>query len=100
MSRVADFFSRMRRPVIIGLSAGFVVAALGTGGAARQRPETVEVISKRVKLPPIFEPSKLSIPSIGLRSAPIVNVQTRADGAMDTPKTAHEVAWHELVKPG
>ena len=86
--------------MVLGLSAGFVVAAVGAGGAAREVDEQVEIVSRRVVLPPVFRPAKLSIPSIGLQSAPVIKVWTRADGSMDTPKTAEDVAWHELVKPG
>jgi LPXTG-site transpeptidase (sortase) family protein len=48
---------------------------------------------------PVFRPVRLELPTLKV-TAPIVSVGTDADGAMGTPKTAHEVAWWDGIMPG
>lgn len=101
MPRFSAFLSRLRRPLVLGASAVVTAAALGVGGAAPE-PAPVEAVPRRASPAPVpvFVPSDLSIPAIGLETAPVVPVGTEPDGAMGTPKTAVDVAWHALTKPG
>ncbi|MDO8530454.1 MAG: class F sortase [bacterium] len=45
-------------------------------------------------------PKRLTIPSISV-DAPVINVGLTAQGAVEAPKTPHEVAWYQLgPRPG
>jgi LPXTG-site transpeptidase (sortase) family protein len=70
------------------------------GGEPRAAEQAPKIAITRVVRTPEFTPSHMDIPSIGLKGAPVIPVLTRADGVMDSPKTAHEVGWYAGVKVG
>lgn len=92
---------RFRTPLLLGASAAVVAAAMAAGGSqAGVRAIATPAPTPEPAQVPVFEPTALAIPSIGLEPAPIVKVGTLADGTMDSPRTAIDVGWHAYTKPG
>src|SRR5687767_8786482 len=99
-------FAALRRPFARRFGISFVSAAAAAASflpvsAPATEPRIVVAAPIPIATPaptpaptpmPSVRPERIEIPALGI-DAPIVPVGTESDGAMGTPKSAHEVAW-------
>lgn len=87
------------------LSVGAAVAAFLPVSLRAGSPPPVPTATPAPALAPTptpvprFRPLRIELPTLQV-AAPIIAVGIDADGAMGTPKTAHEVAWWDGVMAG
>jgi LPXTG-site transpeptidase (sortase) family protein len=96
----------VRRPVVVLASAAAVAASVLVPGpreaavvAAAPQSPVVALATPAPTPVPVFRPERILLPVLGVE-APIVPVGVEADGAMGTPKSAHEVAWWDGMPAG
>ena len=95
MARLRLFFARARRPLTFSASVAVMAATVVVGRvpAATPTPVSRAIVATPAPTPvPAFRPARVDIPKLGV-SSPTVPVGTEPDGAMGTPKSAHEIAW-------
>ena len=92
---------RLRRTLTVAVSAIAVAGATLPGRAVV--PQAAPVVMHRVvatpKPIPVFTPTRLEIPKIGVDN-PVVPVYTTTDGRMGAPTTAADVGWWAGRKAG
>lgn len=100
-TRLRLLAARTRTPLTFVAAVAAIAVTVVSGSAPAAAPPTaVRVIATPKPTPvPVFVPARVVIPKLQVDS-PTVPVGTQSDGAMGTPKSAHEIAWWKGTPAG